>query len=540
MLHDRNDEVINIIKQNFTLQTRITVLITILILLSISISIIFIGNWSLDNIQNKVEANIKNVSKILASSPNIQKYLKQKDTVLVQKQAKEVLDKLEGIDIITIADMNGIRYAHPNPKRIGQPFVGGDEVRVINESIAYISEAEGTLGLSIRAFEPIFYEGEQIGFVMVGVLYEDIKEFKVHALFTIFGFTFFGILLGTIGALLIAKRIRDSLLDLEPDEIAYLYRENRAMLKSLREGIIAIDAEGKVTLVNDNAINILHIKNPNIIGKYVLDVFPTSRLLEVLKTGKSEYNKEQIINNTVILTNRVPIKDGDEIIGVIASFNDSTEIKRLAEEITGVRQVIHALRANTHEFMNKLHVILGLIELNELDEVKKYIKNVTRNQEQIRFFLMKKIKNPTISAIILGKLNRTKELKINMELDKNSYLEKYYVNIQNETLVTIIGNLLDNSMDAIERKGDGGKISLRIEDVDGNIEIEVIDSGTGIKKENIEKIFKRGFTTKKEEGGIGLFLVKKSIKQLNGKVFVDSKWKEGTSILVKIPKEECK
>ncbi|TCO68987.1 ATP-binding protein [Marinisporobacter balticus] len=526
-------------KQNFNLQTRITILITMLILLSISISIIFMGNWSLDNIQNKVEANIKNVSKILANSPNIQKYLKEKNAVKVQRHAKEILNRLDGVDIITIADMDGIRYAHPNPKRIGQRFVGGDEIKVINEGVPYLSEAEGTLGVSIRAFEPIFYEDEQIGFVMVGVLYEDIQQFRMHALLTMCGFTLFGITLGVLGALMIARKIRDSLLGLEPHEIVYLYRENRAMLDSITEGIIAIDGEGKITLVNDYAIKILNIKNPSVVGSYVLDVFPTSKLLEVLKRGEEEFNKEQMINNTVILTNRVPIKDGNEIIGAMASFNDRTKIKRLAEEITGVHQIIHALRANTHEFMNKLHVILGLIELNEMDEVKRYIKSVAKEQEEIRFCLMKKIKNATISAIILGKLNRAKELKINMKLDENSYLEKYYQNIQNEDLVTIIGNLLDNGMDAIVKKGEEGEISLRIEDMGEGIEIEVIDNGIGIEPENTEKIFKRGFTTKEKEGGIGLFLVKKSIKQLNGEVFVDSKENEGTSILVRIPKEAC-
>ncbi|MCT4619651.1 MAG: sensor histidine kinase [Marinisporobacter sp.] len=527
-------------KKNFNLQTRIMILITVLILFSISISILFVSQWSLNHIQKEVEDNIKNVAKILAHSPNVQKSLNERDATKVQKQVKELLSRLDGVDIITIADMNGIRYAHPNSKRVGKQFVGGDEVRVIKEGGSYVSQAKGTLGVSIRAFEPILYKDKQIGFVMTGVLYEDIQKFRRQALLTMCGFTLFGIFLGILGAFIIAKRIRDSLLGLEPAEIVYLYRENRAMLKSIREGIIAIDSEGRITLVNDYAIKILNINNSNVIGEYVLDVFPTSRLLEVLKSGKREYNEEQIINDTIILTNRVPIKDGDEIIGAMASFNDRTKIKRLAEEITGVRQIIQALRANTHEFMNKLHVILGLIELEEIGEVRTYIKGVVKEQEQIRFFLMKKIKNPTISAIILGKLNRAKELKINMEIAENSYLEKHYKNIQNENLVTIIGNLLDNAMEAIMKKGMDGEIYLRIEEVDDAIEIEVDDNGIGIKIENIENIFRRGFTTKSEEGGTGLFLVEKSVKQLNGKVFVDSEYKEGTNILVRIPKEEKK
>ncbi|CAH2212118.1 ATP-binding protein [Tepidibacter aestuarii] len=525
-------------KKNISFQTKITMLIIVLILVSIGMSILFVGKWSLDNIQNKVEDNIKNISVILANSPDIQNALKEKDFTKIQSSTHELLDELDGVDIITIADMNGIRYAHPNPDKIGKRFVGGDEVKVINEGVGYISQAKGTLGISIRAFEPIFYKKEQIGFVMVGVLYEDIKEFREDALITICGFTLFGIILGIIGALIIAKKTKDSLLGLEPYEIVYLYKENRAMLESIIEGIIAIDSKGRITLVNDYAIKILNIKKPNVIGEYVLDVFPTSRLLEVLKSGECEYNEEQIINDTVILTNRVPMKDGDKIIGAMASFNDRTKVKRLAEEITGVTQIIQALRANTHEFMNKLHVILGLVKLNEIDELRIYIKDIVKEQEQIRFFLTKNIKNPTISAIILGKLNRAKELNVDMELCENCYLEKYYKNIQNENLLTIIGNLLDNAMEAIVRKGEDGEVYFRIEDVDDFIEIEVHDNGIGIEDENIERIFRRGFTTKEGEGGIGLFLVKKSINQLNGELLIDSKYKEGTSILVRIPKEE--
>lgn len=518
------------------LQTRITILIASLILVSLGISILLIGSWAVKNTQKEIEVNIKNVSKVLSSSYEIQKSLYYGDEKRVQEITRKALDNLEGIDIITIADMDGVRYGHPNPERVGQMFVGGDEKKVLENGLSYTSQAVGTLGRSIRYFEPIYYNGEQTGFVMVGVLYDGVVDLKNHALFVIFIFSVLGITLGVVGALIIARKIRKSLLGLEPEEIVYLYRENKAMLDSIDEGIIAVDSVGAITLVNDYARKIINVGKENVVGKPVLEVFPTSKLLDILDTGKSEYNQEQEINETVILTNRVPIKDGDNIIGAMAFFDNRTKVKELAEEITGVRQVIYALRANTHEFMNKLHLISGLIELNEIDEVKKYIKLVSKEQEQIRFFLMKNIKNSTISAILLGKYSRAKELDINMIIDENSCLEKYYRRIQNESLVTIIGNLLDNGMNAIAKKDVVGEIYFRIEDIDDFIEIEVVDNGIGIKEEHRDKIFERGFSTREKDGGIGLFLVKKVLEQLNGEVYVDSIYNEGTSIVVRLPK----
>lgn len=518
------------------LQTKITILITCLILFSVGITILFIGTWSIKNTQSEIEVNIKNISRVLSSSSEIQKSLFEKNEERVQAITTIALNSLDGIDIITIADMDGIRYGHPNDERLGEKFVGGDEKRVIEEGLSYTSQAVGTLGKSIRYFEPIYYNGEQIGFIMVGVLYDGFVDLKNHAISVIFLFSFLGVFLGLLGALIIARKIRKSLLGLEPEEIVYLYRENRAMLDSIDEGIIAVDSVGAITLVNDYAKKIINFSEENVIGKSVIEVFPTSKLLDIIKSGKSEYNLEQEINETVILTNRVPIKDGDKVIGAMAFFDNRTKVKQLAEEITGVRQIVYALRANTHEFMNKLHIISGLIEMNEIDEVKKYIKSVSKEQEQIRFFLMKKIKNSTISAILLGKLSRAKEMDVVLKIDENSYLDKYYRKISNESLVTIIGNLLDNSMDAITKSGKKGEISFRIEDINQFIEIEVEDNGIGIKNEEIDKIFVRGYTTKEKDGGIGLDLVKKAVEQLKGEIFVDSNYGEGTRVMVRLPK----
>jgi sensor histidine kinase regulating citrate/malate metabolism len=255
-----------------------------------------------------------------------------------------------------------------------------------------------------------------------------------------------------------------------------------------------------------------------------------------METGISEYEKEQTINDTIIMTNRVPIKSGGKIVGAIATFRDKTELTRVAEELTGVKQIVEALRVNNHEFMNKLHVILGLIYINELEEVKRYITNITEEHQKLFSGVTNKIKNSTIAALVLGKFGRAKELAICLTLDENSNLESSYKNINNNALVTIIGNLVENAMEAVSKSTKKNKsVNLRIQEADERIEIEVADSGVGIEKENINRIFERGYTTKEGSKGIGLAIIKENVDNLNGEISIRSEVNKGTTIKVRLP-----
>ncbi|MDZ5000870.1 PAS domain-containing protein, partial [Clostridium perfringens] len=160
----------------------------------------------------------------------------------------------------------------------------------------------------------------------------------------------------------LSRNIKMSLLGHEPDEFAKMYIQREELLSTLEEGIIAINHEGIVTLFNSAAINMLDIEEKNPEGKYIIDVFPKTELINVIKDKESQYNKDMIINDKVIISNRILIRENDKVMGAVAIFRNKTEVTRLAEQLTGVNQIIDALRANTHEFMNKLHIILGLIQ----------------------------------------------------------------------------------------------------------------------------------------------------------------------------------
>lgn len=523
------------------LQTKITLLTIVIVFISLITTIIFVTNMRLSSIKNQTEINIMNAAQIVSHSPMVIESLTNRRLGgEVQRYVKSILDNTEKVDILVVADMNGIRYAHPENKKIGLSFVGGDEYRVVKYGEKYISEALGTMGGQMRAFTPIIdSKGKQLGFVMASTLTENLAKEKQAALIKIAYISLAGLLMGIIGSLILSRNIKDSLLGFEPEQITKLYLQRKEVLDTLSEGIIAVDEKHRVTIFNKAAIEIMDIKSDFIIGNEILNLVSNSRLPEIMRSGIPEYNKEMIINDTIIFSSRIPIKQGKQVVGAVAIFRDKTEVTRLAEEMTGVKQIVEALRANTHEFMNKLHVILGLIQIGELDEAKKYILNITEQQQQKVSVVMKKIEEPTIAALILGKISRAKESGVNLRINNNSSLQKRIDRISNNALITIIGNLIENSIENINTSSKKNKnIEVLILETDDEIIIEVDDTGTGIAKENLERIFESGFSTKGENRGRGLSLIKETVNNLDGCINISTKFGEGTKFLITIPKGE--
>ncbi len=516
-------EVINM-KKTMKLQTKLTILIIIVVITSISIILFFVASWMNKNIESKARTNIMNVAEMVAHSSEVIDALKIKDPKReIGPYVHMQLKTLDQIQYIIVADIDGIRYSHPNPEMIGEKFVGGDEFKVVKKGDTYISEALGTLGKSLRAFVPI-YDREnknEIGFVSVGTLIESIGEAKHTAILYITLISFSGLTVGIVGAFILSNNIKNTLLGLEPEEITKLYNEKMGILGAIYEGLIAVDSKGKITLINDSALNILHCENSmdksDIIGKSIEDVFPTTRLTTVLETGKGEFEKEQRINNTIIMTNRLPITDRGKIVGAIATFRDKTEVTRLAEELTGAKKMAWSLRAQNHEFMNRLHTIGGLIQLEEYEEALQFISNVANSRNEISSILTKKIKDPSLSAILLSKYNKAEESRVKFKIDEESNLTKLPDYMTSEEIISIVGNLIENSLDAVSNDG-SGEIYIKIVQHKENIEIKVKDNGPGIKEEYRNKVYEQGFTTKEGQRGHGMYIVKKIIEEAKGSI----------------------
>ncbi|GAA0737171.1 sensor histidine kinase [Clostridium oceanicum] len=526
--------------KKLNLNTKILLINSFIIFISLLTANVLINITNTSNIKDKIKTNLKNSSNLISKSSIVKDALKSKRKGLeVQSYVRNILNTSEDIDIIVVCDTKSIRYAHPNKDKIGKKFVGGDEFEVINKGSSYISKSTGTMGNQIRSFSPVLDNNKIIGFVLVSSLTENITKETNDSLKSLIFFTFIGFLIGALNTIILSKNIKNSLLGFKPEQLTELYLQKKEVLDTLTDGIVAIDINNSITLCNKAAKNIMNIPQIDVTGKNIYDIIPNSRLPIILKTEKPELNKNMIIENTIIFSNRIPIKQDDNIIGALAIFNDMTKVTKLAEELTGVKQIVEALKANTHEFMNKLHVILGFIQIDETEKAKNYILNLTEEQQLKINMVIKKIENSTIVALLLGKITKAKQYNITLHLDSKSNLKKSNKRITNNILVTIIGNLINNSIDAINICSKNKKIiNLFLNETDKFIIIEINDTGCGISEECLDKIFEKGFSTKGKNRGTGLFLLKNIVENLNGIILIDSKENIGTTIKVKLPKED--
>lgn len=522
-------------KRLWNLWKTITLLVCTVVIFSLLVTDILISHNVERTTEDSQAEKAKTIAHIVANeSIVIDGLIGKADPSAIQTYTNRIL-KNTGVQFIVVMDMNGIRKSHPNPQKIGHHFIGGDEGPALKGK-EHVSLAEGTLGISMRVFVPVFSEtGEQLGAVAVGISADNVKERVKESRHIIYIGVGVGVLVGIIGAILLARHIKKSLFGLEPHRIAKILEERNTMLQSVKEGIIAVDKEANVTLINNEAKRLFKKSGleEDFIGKDVELYMPNSRIKEVLQTGEVQLNEEQNIYGITIVTNRVPLYVKGEIVGAIATFRDKTEIRKLAEELTGIRLYAEALRAQSHEFMNKMHVVLGLTHMKQYEELQKYISGMVSEHQYEIGGIMKRIKSPVFAGFLLGKLSYAREKNIKLIISEDSYMPEIADESITHELITIVGNLIDNALEAVtncEKK----QVEVEIQYGDTLI-ITVQDTGKGIQEE-IGALFTKGYSTKGDNRGYGLYLVKESIQRINGEIHVYSLVGKGTTITIEIPK----
>lgn len=523
-------------KPRFRLQTTITLLVCGVVALALFVTDLLISQEIGNTTKTNQSEKAMNIARMTAHSPLVIEALEHQRSVQEIQNYTNEITKTTNVEFIVVLDMKGIRKSHPNPEKIGERFVGGDEGPVLHGH-EHISTAKGTLGYSLRAFTPIFSSnGKQIGAVAVGISLDKVKHDVENSKKVIYLAVIFGILIGVIGAVILARKIKKSMFGLEPFEIGKLLEERSAMLQSTKEGILAVDQDARITLINNEALRLLKeagIKE-NPAGSLVDKFIPQLHIKHVLETGKPRLNEEIDLSGITLLTNQLPIKVGNEMVGAITTFRNKTEINKLAEELTGVTLYAEALRAQSHEFMNKLHVILGLVHLKRYEKLAEYIDQISVYLQNEVGYIVSKIKDPALAGFILGKMSYARELGAELSFTGESVLPEPASPEATHELITIIGNLIDNALEAFTDQ-ENKQVTVHFDYYDQEMFIEVADNGPGMDEELTEKIFFKGVSTKGTDRGIGLFLVKRSVEKLHGHLELSTTLGEGTRFTLTFP-----
>lgn len=520
---------------NVSIQTKIMGLVITLIL---SIIFSFMGLF-LYLITEQVNDSTKKVSlqtaKTISYMPTVRNAFKTLNpSVGLQPIAIQIGYQVDA-EFVVIEDREGKILTHPNPAMIGQTIPIRDNYKAIVFGGYYNIKSNEIIGPSLVGKAPIMNEnGQVVGVVTVGYLIEDIESDISSRMQRFNYFAIAVIIIGVFASVLLARNIRKDTLGLEPRQIATLYRDRDAILSSINEGIIAMDHQGHVTLINHAAKRILNLSDYDI-NQSIQKFLPDLNIAETLEKKEKKLNVEMFLRDKVIILNLVPIFEDKKVVGVVATFRDKTEIREMINTLSEVRKYSEDLRSQTHEFTNKLYVISGFLQLGYYKDAIQMLQNEAALNDNNNKMVFDQIEDPKVQAILLGKIGKASERKIKFLVDENSSLGILPSRIETTQLSIIIGNLIDNAFDEVARKKNK-KVSFFALDFGEDIIFEVTDNGKGIPEENVDLIFKQGYSTKGlTSRGYGLSNLKEVVSELNGTVQVKS-GKSGTTFSVFIPK----
>ncbi len=477
------------------------------------------------------------MSRVVAGMPQIIEAFRTENPATVIQPIVEQIRKASGAEFIVVGNMNQIRYSHPDPKKIGLRMVGEDNEIVLNGKES-VTKARGSLGQSIRGKTPVFDANrQQIGIVSTGFLADKIRNNLNPYITKIISVGMLALLFGFIGARMLSGHVKEQLFDMEPHEIAFATNEQAAILEAIREGIIAVNSSGHIVSCNREAKKMLGVENDDVIGKEVTEVFPATRMPEVLKSGIPQYDQPSIIGNTLAIVNRVPVILSGKVIGAVCTFRDKVHLDKIDQRLIDIGHYVDTLRSQRHEFMNKLHLISGLIQTSEFDMARSVIEQVNEEYQNAVQFYLARIRDAAIVGILIGKTHRAAELGIQLTVKPDSTIMENCP--YREILVTALGNTIDNAFESIiqsklAREANPEVSVLMLEDA-SMILVEVTDNGPGISADIKELIFDDHATTKGSGRGFGLSLVSRLIENVGGTISCESEPGK-TTIRIKLPK----
>ena len=487
------------------------------------------------------DQNLQNIAEAVAQSPIVTEYDYQtnKNSDVLFEYLDSLQKSLKDIDVISVVTKDNLRIYHTNHSLIGTEYDGTVPKFNNDSSDFYAVDETGPSGNQRRAYSAIYNKnGEYQGFVISVILMKNIYAETLQLLLIIALITIIAIVIEIIISSRLSSKVKKSLMGYEPDVFTTMYKMRNSILDALKEGIIAVDNNSVIQYANESAIRMLcDDENCKITGESI-DILGDKKLSKLIKKDDKQFNLT--IDTADIIADRVPIIENSEIVGKIAIFHNRAEYRKLMEDLSGTRYLVDSMRANNHDFTNKLHVILGLIQMEMYDQATSYIENITMVQRSTISKVMNAVNDPAVAALLIGKIARASELNVKFILREGCKYNAEDMNLPSEMLVTVIGNLLDNAYDAMNTNGSYNsdkELLFGIFSRPDAVLITVDDTGVGIEQENIERIFENGFSTKGEGRGTGLYQIKATVENFGGTITVESQKDIGTSFSVSFKKD---
>ncbi len=481
------------------------------------ITLVLLMQW-LTTLRNQQELESRDMAVTVSRMSTIREnIIKPNGSIPIQREM-ETLRLNTRVQYIQVINIEGYFFSHSSPSQLGRPVEDPFLLAFLRQEYpeTEIRKPHSFADPMVEGIAPVFSGGEFSGIVVCGFLngriiqeiYTHLQSFVLIIILAVFT--------GLYAAGFLASSIKKSMYNLEPEEIARLLGEKQMILENLKAAIVTIDQFGKIIYFNRASGDLLGLHKIDLnrhCGMYFFDD-PFQKCLDNRVTMISELKTPA---GRVLQCRMEPMTVDSRILGVTGMMEDLSEVRARAEELTGIKQLNEGLRSQNHEFMNKLHTISGLIQLEEYGEALQFISRVSTTRQQMIGKLNCCIKNPSVAGLILGKYNKAQEMKIEFTLDDSSYISD--TPGISDTVNLILGNLLENALEELAGRS-GGEIKILLKEGRGSIEIAVEDNGDGIP--DGEKVFLRGVSSKGSDRGLGLYLIREKIDELNGKMTLSS------------------
>ncbi|MER7098729.1 sensor histidine kinase [Streptomyces humidus] len=447
----------------------------------------------------------------------------------VQREAERIR-KASGAEYVVVMDLHGTRWSHPAAEQVGghvstdpRQALGGREVMEIDS---------GTLGRSARGKVPLRDGNDKIiGAVSVGIEYDSVRARLIHAIPGLFAYAGGALAVGALAAWLISRRVQRQTRDLAFSDISALLAEREAMLHGIREGVVALDRAGRVRLLNDEAQRLLGIGD-EAVGGLPDEALGEGRTADVLAGRVSGTDLIAVRGQRVLVVNRMPTDDG----GAVATLRDRTELEQLGRELDSTHGLIDALRAQDHEHANRMHTLLGLLELEMYDDAVEFVGEVVGDHRATAEQVTEKIGDPLLAALLVGKATVAAERGVALWVSDRTRLPDRLIDPRG--LVTVVGNLVDNALDAVAGKPHA-RVEVELRAEGRTAVLRVRDTGPGVPAGQHELIFTEGWSTKKPPAhgkrGIGLSLVRRLAERQGGAATVGEADGGGAEFTVVLP-----
>ena len=439
-----------------------------------------------------------------------------------------------GVTSITVADAGGRVIAATNPTLIGSALMLGDPRVADGRGWSGELQVDGSKELVSQI--PVLSDGRDadgrpdgslgrhIGTVMVGERAPSVWQRLRGASSYLAIYLGIACVLGLLGSWLLARRIKRQTLGLEPREIAGLAEHREAMLYGLAEGVVALDPNLRVTLVNDVGRRLLDLPE-NAVGKSLRELGIEGRLRDVLAGDDDARDAVVVRRGRVLVMNRMDVLKDGRSLGSVTTLRDRTELAQLERELGSFRSSAELLRAQTHEFANQLHTISGLIQIGEYDEVVTYVGALNRYRESLDLTVTRRVHDTAVAALLMAKSSVAAERRVELRVSERTTLLRLDPSLSAD-VATVVGNLVDNAIDAAAQSGtplSPAWVEVELRQDASSVEIVVRDSGPGVAPELAQEVFAHGFTTKaaaEGERGIGLAMTRLVCRRRGGEVAV--------------------